>query len=793
MRYLLIFICLLGCFHRAASQNDREIKSIHLEANRYYDLEQYNLAIQYYRELADLDVKDGSVSYRLADCYMKTFNYPEAEAYYLKVFFLSPTQYPLSLYYYALMLKLNASFDESILYFDKFITQHEQSAELKEFVEQAIIDRSGCETAKEDLSSPSADAPIQLTLNSKYNDYAPAVKDSTTLVITSGRVSSNRQSIDERYGEGFTDNYYFEKSGNGWTDKTKQIFGITNTKFNDGSGCFNSKGDRYYFTVCGMEGPQCRVFVTSLKDNKWSEPVPLNSNINFKSFESKHPAISHGGDTLVFSSNRSGGFGKFDLWMSVNSGNDNWGPAMNLGSSINTKLNELSPTFTAFQNVLFFASDGHEGYGGLDIYMAKRLSTGETVLYNLGVPFNSNRDDSFISFSERELFWSSNRASGQGGFDIVAVKIVSPLAFISKLSLKKRNASRNINLKSKTEEAQRLSVQASRLEETIDYDKLSNEKKSIVDRMVRNQLQHIVNEPGAFDMTTDEFVMLKRIADERYRDKLNQGFLAKITPSSTTEKDLSITGTVLDSLSGTSMANRKILLTDILGEVLKITRTNDAGKFKFTDVPGAQEFYLRTEPIEVGQKPMISDLSVVGTQDQKIAHFENIYFDFDHYRMRPEAQKVLDELALHLINNPGVQLEIFAFADDRGSNDYNLRLTQKRGQSVVDYLTSKGVDQTGLAIIAKGKQAPREVDVELQRQYNRRVEFYLNGNAGKFKESARTYILKRKTDWSVLAQLTGVSKALLKSLNAATDEQLKAFQPVRIPMNAKSVSTDLFF
>ena len=85
--------------------------------------------------------------------------------------------------------------------------------------------------------------------------------------------------------------------------------------------------------------------------------------------------------------------------MSVNSGNDNWGPAMNLGSSVNTKLNELSPTFTAFQNVLFFSSDGHEGYGGLDMYMAKTFSTGETVLYNLGVPFNSNRDDSFISFA----------------------------------------------------------------------------------------------------------------------------------------------------------------------------------------------------------------------------------------------------------------------------------------------------------------------------------------------------------------------------------------------------------
>src|SRR5688572_19222115 len=139
-----------------------------------------------------------------------------------------------------------------------------------------------------------------------------------------------------------------------------------------------------------MEGPQCRIFVTTFKNNKWSEPAPLNSNINFKSFESKHPAISYGGDTLVFSTNRGGGHGKFDLWMSIDAGEDNWGPAMNLGKDINTKLNELTPSFTSFPNILFFSSDGHEGYGGLDEYMAKRLSTGETLLFNLDMPFNSN-------------------------------------------------------------------------------------------------------------------------------------------------------------------------------------------------------------------------------------------------------------------------------------------------------------------------------------------------------------------------------------------------------------------
>jgi outer membrane protein OmpA-like peptidoglycan-associated protein len=764
------------------------------EADRFYDEEQYSLAIQYYRELADVDGKDMSVNYRLADCYTKTFNYADAEAYYLKVYYGAPSQYPLSLYYYALMLKLNASFDESIENFDKFILTNSSNTELQEFVEQAIIDRAGCEIAKEELGSAgSSTLPMLLKLNSTFNDFAPAVKDSSTLVITSSRLSSNRQSIDERYGEGFTDNYYFEKVASGWTDKTKQLFSITNSKYNDGSGCFNSKGDKYYFTVCGKDGPQCKIFVTSYKDNKWTEPLALNSNVNFKSYESRHPAISHGGDTLIFASTRNGGQGKFDLWMSVNSGNDEWGPAMNLGSSINTKLNELSPALTAFPNVLFFSSDGHEGYGGLDLYMAKTLSTGETILYNLGVPFNSNRDDSFASFADRELYWSSNRTGGVGGFDILSARITSPLAFISKLSLKKRNASRNITLKSKAEEAQRLNLQATRLEEKIDYDQLSNEKKKIVDRMVLNYLQHIPNTPELFNLSAADYNALLEIAQDRYHQRQVQGYLARVRSADNGEKDLSVTGVLLDSLTGEKLTGHKIMLADELGEILKITRTNGDGKFKFTDVLGEGEFYIRTESSALNEKPIVVELSIVGNSEQKLVHFENIYFDFDHYRLRQEATKVLDELAAHLIKNPGVQLEIFAFADDRGTNQYNFKLTQKRGQSVVDYLSSKGVDETGLAIIAKGKQVPREVDIDLQRQYNRRVEFYLNGNSETFKGSARTFILKKKMDWATLAKETGVTKDVLKTLNGATEEHIKAFQPVRVPNTAKQIPSELFF
>jgi len=154
---------------------------------------------------------------------------------------------------------------------------------------------------------------------------------------------------------------------------------------------------------------------------------------------------------------------------------------------------------------------------------------------------------------------------------------------------------------------------------------------------------------------------------------------------------------------------------------------------------------------------------------------------------------VLVELAEYLKSNGGSQVEIFAFADDRGSSAYNFELTQKRGEAVAAFLTKHGVDATSLAITPKGKQQMRLATNEIQRQFNRRVEFYINGIKETFTASVKTYILKKETDWTDISKITGVSKEELKDLNGAHTDAVKAFQPVRVPLTAKTISEDLFF
>ncbi len=802
MKTIVVGLFLFAAFFSSA-QTSQQQNYLKQEADKYFSEEQFNLATQYYLQLSNLSSQDAEVNYQLAESYRKSFKYKEAEAYYLKTYYQSPDQFPLSVYYYAMMLKLNGDFDESITYFTEFIFANQHTKSLEDYIEQASVDRAGSEMAKTEFSKNNTTYGLSSeNINSRFNEYAPALLDSNTLVITSGRVESSRETIDERYGEAYTNNFYFEKEGSAWHDKTNPTFRITNSRYNDGSGSFNGNGDKYYFTVCGNEGPHCQIFLSVRKGGKWKSPVLLNENVNLKKFESKHPAISKGGDTLLFSSNRPGGFGQYDIWMSLSAGQDNWGPAMNVGNGINTKLNELAPAFSQFSHVFFFASDGHQNYGGLDLYMAKRFSNGTTALYNLDYPFNSNRDDCFLSFDENKIYFSSNREGGKGGFDIYSVGIPSVLSFVSKLSLKNKDARGDIKLNAqRTHTVTSLDLLTARNEDRIEYENLTYEKKKIVDQMMLNKVHNRDTKKEDFKgLLEKDYQLLARIAVARYKNQelekfLSKAFLTRVNAPRDVRQPFSVSAVLKDSLTTVPLSSRKILLMDESGEVLKITTTNEIGEFRFTNIAPGLQVYLRLEilPREASEKPQVESITIDAEKNQERDRFENIYFDFDLYTLRPEAKIILNDLASFLKNTPMAQVELLAYADDVGTDAYNLALTKKRGLAVLNYLTQLGVDQTALAVIAKGGQKSTNTDIEMQRQFNRRIEFYLNGAKLTSAQTSKTYILKKDSDWEAIALSTSVSIEELKKINGSSAKELLIFQPVRIPFYAKEISDTLFY
>lgn len=127
----------------AIGQGRNEYAKLLSEADAWFQQEQYHLAIELYTRALTYNIDDPAVDYNLAESHRKTFNYAEAEVYYLKVLYIAQQDFPLSLYYYALMLKLNGSLPESIQRFDQFIAFYGTNPVFADFVEQAVIDKHG--------------------------------------------------------------------------------------------------------------------------------------------------------------------------------------------------------------------------------------------------------------------------------------------------------------------------------------------------------------------------------------------------------------------------------------------------------------------------------------------------------------------------------------------------------------------------------------------------------------------------------------------------------------------------
>jgi len=405
---------------------------------------QYAQAAQYYQQSLNTEPNNQLANYQLAECLRLTLKYQEAELQYEKMVNLSETNYPMSRYYLALMQKLNGKYDEAMPNFQKFINRYDQDPIKMErfmtFKLQALVEREGCLLALNELSNPVRDNQFVVLpepLNSESDDYAPFLfKGDSSIIITSSRRSTTGSTFDARMGQSTADLFRMQLVNGKWQEVTSNDRFLTlNTKDGEGTGIFNSNYTKVYFTYNPPEGSATpsQIYKSGLVDGKWGEPRALNININARNSESRHPSLSPGNDTLFFVSNRPGGQGGNDIWFSIDAGNDNWGPAQNLGSSINTTLDEVAPFYDHLEKVLFFSSNGHRGFGGYDIFMTSGYDFENSEIYNMGYPYNSNRDDLFFVLGKRKGYLTSGRDGGVGGLDIYSFSIVTDEEIIAEI------------------------------------------------------------------------------------------------------------------------------------------------------------------------------------------------------------------------------------------------------------------------------------------------------------------------------------------------------------------------
>ena len=420
-----------------ASVND-PIEPLLQQADAHFKDEYYHQASFFYQKVLALAPNHTYAHYQIAECYRHMFHYENAKYHYEEVYQSEKENYPLGGYYLALMYKLTGEYIQSMNYFDAFIlfAKHQRFDKKSDFLQQAQREKEGSLYALKNTMKPKGKfsfTRLPFPVNSTYNDYAPAIYHSDSCIfVTSTRTHTKNSTLDKQYGEFYSDHYLFCQSNTDpWEDVSKiHRLSALNTKFSEGTGIFLVKNETFYFTGCYQEG-YCHIYQSVWKNGEWQSPIPLDKKINLPGYESKQPALTPGGDTLFFVSNRPGGYGGQDLWMSVRSDAEGWQGPVNMGSEINTLHNEVSPFYYPGENVLIFASNGHQGYGGFDIFIADiDHMTHRMTTINLGAPFNSYKDDLYLSLGRHTGYLSSNRDNAAGDFDIYTFDIASPQAVL---------------------------------------------------------------------------------------------------------------------------------------------------------------------------------------------------------------------------------------------------------------------------------------------------------------------------------------------------------------------------
>ncbi|WP_421762827.1 OmpA family protein [Ekhidna sp.] len=382
-------------------------------ADDRFQNDRYFEAIEFYEKVVGLDENNQLAKFRLAECFNRTLQYEKAKSTFLVLSNTPDHDYRArSLYSYANLLKQESKFEEADSIYFFLISVPDAEPYL---VELSRKQREGCQLAlRQKKTDKGFTVNFMDEINSKFHDFGAVINPSNDhLVMVSTRNSSGTQYEGLQYEGLLPDLMAFESRGNNrWrVNSSEQRFSSLNTKWSEGSGSFTKDGQTFYFSSCGgQNGASCSIMVSYLEDGRWTDPVALNAYINEVGSENIHPSISATGDTLFFVSNRSGGVGGNDIWISLKGlEKESWTPAINMGAVINTPENEITPYYSSAFQCLLFASDGHIGYGGYDSYAAKGESFFEPEIYNLGDPFNSTWDDTYFNISDTVGFMASNR------------------------------------------------------------------------------------------------------------------------------------------------------------------------------------------------------------------------------------------------------------------------------------------------------------------------------------------------------------------------------------------------
>lgn len=554
----------------------------------------------------------GEVAYQLATCYRRLNMAPNASAAYQNAI---RYEYPdsMAFYYLGRSLQAEGKYQPAIDAYTTFLEWHPDDQLAKEGI-------AGCRMAIRSKSGKKSRYVVKNAklFNSRRSDFAPMYldKELNTIYFTSSTEKATGTNKSEITGMKKSDIFFSKKDENGKWTRPEPAEGSLNTENDEGVVSFSPDGQTMYFTLA-RRAPDAdtsvEIYTSRRSDATWSEPQKFEITADTLSAYG-HPAVSPDGTYLYFASDMPGGFGGKDIWR-INL-KERSGSLENLGPQINTGGDEMFP-YLRTDSLLYFSSDGHPGFGGLDLFKARLNSTGDRwSIENMGLPINSAGDDFGITYGEGESgFFSSNRGDARGYDNIYSFEYPEIKVTISGMVLDKD------------------------------------------EEPVPNAIIRIVGDDGSNQ---------KEVArdDGSFRFKLERGV-------------------------------------------------------KYVMMAGAQGYLNVKQEFESDMEEEDADYEVdfILAAINKPQVVENIFYDFDKATLRPESKEALDEMAQMLRDNPNVTIEMGAHTDRKGSDEYNVNLSNRRAKSVVDYLVGAGISPDRLTWKGYGESVPKKVTKRINREY----------------------------------------------------------------------------
>lgn len=353
----------------------------------------------------------------MGDLYNDAHDVAKAKEHYQAAARINPTFYTLVWKNLGDLALAAGAFDEAIADYETFMKLDVANKPRHDEAQKGI---ATAHFRQEALAHPVAFNPVNLgsAVNSPNDEYFPSLTvDRQTFVFTR-RFPRNAHTTATTADE--EDLYQCVLQGDKWS-VAQRIAAPLNSTDNEGAQCISQDGRIMFFTACGRRdgAGRCDVYMCVNKGGTWGKPRNVGAPLNSGAWESQ-PSFSIDGKTLYFVSDRAGGYGGLDIWKAVFE-NGKWSSPENLGPDINTAGNEMTPFIHYDDHTIYFASDGHIGMGGLDLFCARRNNAGEWYeVENLGYPINTAGDESglIVAPDAHTAYYSSDRAGGLGGLDI---------------------------------------------------------------------------------------------------------------------------------------------------------------------------------------------------------------------------------------------------------------------------------------------------------------------------------------------------------------------------------------